>query len=213
MNLNEYIANVNPHNKRNGRPPHDAQKRHEWESKILYTVDKYLSDDTVLLDFGCGPNGTMKYSLESRYPNAKFIGIDPVREDKTVVRPLEELDDAIEKATVIVAGSVFTHFGKERMIDFLDKIKYHMINRNLVFGFSIFLSETWRERQTPFYGQEGMFHVVESTEEFYEDYCSRNGLEFELKNFTHKIHKLQIKSGPKDNVPPEQHFAMIRKAS
>jgi len=206
MNLESFINNAKPHKfpmVPEDSPPHDPVKRHEWESKILYSVINSLSDNNSLLDYGCG-YGSMKFSLKNRYPNMEYIGLDKYVNKFAFpfVGDLSLLDEALERVDCIVAGSVFTHLSWGSIENILDKFE-RFFERGGEFGFTIFLTDKYdMELDNQFAKIEGYSSdVIEQTIEQYESYCKKNNLKFSLLPYKFKT----------DYYGRYQHFCNIRR--
>ena len=209
--IENFIKDCSPHGFDNDEPPHDEIKRHEWESKILYSVKDSLSNEAVLLDYGCGKKGTMRFSLWGRFPSSNYIGIDPVfrnrrdmgkeyrkKENMSVIEDQYRLDnlsylsEAIEKASCVVAGSVFTHLGWESIENVLDQLN-PLFNRGGEFGFTIFLGDRYVEdfagRGNRWYKKAKVdtYLAVVTTIEQYENYCEDRDLQFTLLPYDYKL--------------------------
>lgn len=234
--LDDFIKACTPHEFKNGAPPNNKIKRHEWESKLLYSVKSSLSNDCALLDYGCGKYATMRFSLWNRFPKSKYIGIDPVMrhrrntnnmrsqikkpkkpsiviEDKYKLHNLSYLSTAIEEATCVVAGSVFTHLAWESIKDFLYQLD-PFFGRGGEIGFTIFLGDEYIENFTGgknFYKRKDAYHAVVTTIEQYTDYCEEQGLQFTLLPYTYELLHDLIKNPEGDIAIASQHFCNIRR--
>lgn len=210
-NLESFIKNSNPHGWQNGHiMPHNFLSRHDWESKILYSVIDSLSDNNCILDYGCGPVATLRYSLYDRFPKMKYIGLDVEKpkpnndifpdQDYEVSTIQPELSSSqyllskyIEESDCIVAASVFTHINWPTIEKFLDKLE-SFFEKGGEFGFTIFLGNEYTLSKDPYFYyrvKENTYYFVKTTVEQYETYCEKNNLQFTLLPYSYKIdHKI-----------------------
>ena len=216
-NLKSFIDSCKPHEWGNGHPPTTSEKRHEWESKILYSVIDSLSDKNCILDYGCGRNGTLRFSLYNRFPQMKYIGLDPDKpqnrwksecdEQNYVIGDFSLLNAAIEEADCIVTGSIFTHIDWETIEAVLDSFKI-FFNRGGEFGFTVFLGDKYNTfGKSNWYKRSSTktYHVVATTVKQYEDYCRNNNLQFNLLPYDYRIRDRQL------HGLTHQYFCNIRK--
>jgi len=198
-NLESFIENSKSHDYRNGTiMPHNKHNRHDWESKILYSVIDSLSEDNCILDYGCGPVATLRYSLYDRFPKMKYIGIDIQKpnpnnnifsDQNYEVGELHLLDKSIEESDCIVAASVFTHLNWPTIEKFLDKLE-SFFEKGGEFGFTIFLGDEYTLSKEPYYYsavKENSYHFVKTTVEQYETYCEKNNLQFTLLPYSYEL--------------------------
>ena len=199
---------------------------------------EYLTKDwkTAKDLYGCGKYATMRFSLWNRFPKSKYIGIDPVMrhrrntnnmrsqikkpkkpsiviEDKYKLHNLSYLSTAIEEATCVVAGSVFTHLAWESIKDFLYQLD-PFFGRGGEIGFTIFLGDEYIENFTGgknFYKRKDAYHAVVTTIEQYTDYCEEQGLQFTLLPYTYELLHDLIKNPEGDIAIASQHFCNIRR--
>lgn len=203
MNINDFINKHKPHCINNGAPPFDDFKRHEWESKQLYTVFEKLSDHCNILDYGCGSNGTLRYTLFNHYPNSNYYGLELKNyhpdnrgfttsgDDKVYLGYSDELETILPKIDGMVLGSVFTHLPTDKIIEILDKTLPHY-DRGFQIGFSFFESDQLICHGADFYNSES-FWIVTLTKDFLQDYCNKNNLELVVHDFVQELdHKIDL---------------------
>lgn len=217
MSLKSFIESKLPHGKYNVAPPHDPFKRHEWESKLLYTVKNVLKDDCVILDYGCGGNATLRYTLRNHYPNSVYYGLDVeenlddnqgfnnlVDSNNDYFYNIDKLDDVLPKVDGMVLGSVFTHLGIELIEEVLDKTLIHY-DRGFQLGFSFFFG-TDTQHYNPHPTIDNYYWVVVLGIEWLLEYCEKNNLNLEINPFVFELdHEVPIE-GIKF-----QSFATIKK--
>lgn len=199
MELRQFIDMCPFHGKSNIHPPSDPHKRHEWESKILYSVIDCLKDGNHILDYGCGRNATMKFSVMNRFPNMIYTGLDPKQPENAYnldgVGDFTNLEKALEEADCIVAGSVFTHLDWDSIEMTLDSFE-PVFNRGGEFGFTIFEGERYETYGRGYHKEPNTFHVSITTVEQYKTYCDSKGLAFTLLPYVYDVcHPLPGYSG------------------
>ena len=211
--LENFISKGVPHNISNGAPG-KGEVRHEWESKLLYSVIDKLEDRCSLLDYGCW-RGTLRYTLLQHYPNAIYYGLDTklvidqnydpkmitdqlnesdVDYENTIVdygsdvhfRYLDKLEDTLSEVDCMIAGSVFTHLDWESIIDVLDKTLPHY-ERGFEIGFTVFLGDSYELYGKNHYGYSNTYHVVILEIKMFEDYCRKNNLELSVLPYVQKL--------------------------
>jgi len=185
--LEEFINNSSPHTEKNSAPPYSHADRHRWESMILYSVKDKLKNDVKLIDNGCGNPGTLAISLNNRYPESKYYGLDVMHsvenkdfDTQKYIGHISNLDYIIDKVDCMVAGSVLNHLVWEDTLELLNKCK-PLFENGGEFGFSIFKGDSYN-----LYSKDpnGLYyHVVELPIEYLENYCKDNNLKLKLLDF------------------------------
>ena len=203
--LEKFLGKSKPHNLNNQHPPTDPNERYMWESKLLFSVYNRLNNNCTLLDYGCGGYGTLKTSLFDRFPDAKYYGLD-IRKfinpegDKVNLGHIDDLVNVIPNVDCMVAGSVFSHLSWEGIENVLNKLK-PLFDKGGAFGFTTILSDKYELLYPNWYGSDtyGMSII---TEKQYYDYCTKNGLIFEILPFSYPMI---------DNPYKKQNYCNIRK--
>lgn len=217
MNLKYFIESELPHGKYNEAPPHDPVKRHEWESKLLYTIKDVLKDECKILDYGCGGNATLRYTLRKHYPNSVYYGLDVdenlddnngfnnlVSNNNDYFHKIGKLEDVLPKVDGMVLGSVFTHLGIELIEEVLDKTLKHY-DRGFQLGFSFFFGAN-TQHYSPHPTIDKYYWVVVLGVEWLSEYCNRNNLNLVINPYVFELdHKV-----PVDGIK-FQSFATIKK--
>ena len=205
--LKEFLSKSTPHNLNNGHPPTNPNERYDWESKLLYSVNGKLKDDCVLLDYGCGANGTLKTSLFNRYPNSKYYGLD-IRKftdpegDKINLGHINDLEKTLSNVDCVVAGSIFSHLSWGGIESVLDKLK-PLFDKGGEFGFTSIISDKYELLYPNWYGvNSDTYGMSIITEKQYHDYCNKNDLIFEKLPFSYPL---------KDNPYEKQDYCNIKK--
>ncbi len=198
MDLENFISEIDPHGHQPSAPPFGSLDRHEWESKILYSVKDKLSGNCSLLDLGCGSQ-TLKYNLTKRFPNSKYYGIDPK------LGNMEEFPNLVKEINCCVAGSVFTHLEFNNIKNILNTLK-PLFDNGGEFGFTFFLDAEPRLYQ-PFHYGPNTWGVSSTTLNQYQEYCEKNKLKFTLLPFDFKVDHLIEHEG---KVFSNQNFANIK---
>lgn len=217
MYVENFINKVLPHGKNNSAPPNDPFKRHEWESKLLYTVKDILNDDCKIIDYGCGGKATLRHTLKNHYKNSTYYGLDIEyntgdndgfhsleHNSSEFFYNIDKLDEVLPKSDGMVLGSVFTHLGFEVIKNILDKTLPHY-DRGFQLGFSAFFGSD-NKTFNPHPEIEDYYWVVVIGLEWMSDYCERNGLQLVVNPYVFKLdHTVPI-----DGIN-FQSFATIRK--
>jgi len=193
MDLNTFISSVEPHGVSNSAPPKSPVKRHEWESKLLYSVYDCLGNDCCVLDYGCGSNGTLQHTLFNYFPNSTYYGLDLVgdnfedskgfkerKENNVHLLDIKHLDDVLPKADCMILGSVFTHLGLNEIRNILDKtLPYY--DKGFQLGFSTFLGKAI----TQYYKSDNYDYwwIVVLTIKWIQQYCDQHNLNFIVHDF------------------------------
>lgn len=191
ITLKEFINKIPPHNINNGHPPNSGEERHDWESKLLFSVYNKLNDKCSVLDYGCGSKGTLQYNLFSRYPDAKYYGLDikgkfPIKSNSNVYMGLiEELPEKSKEVDCIVAGSVFSHLSWEGIKNVLDKLDLFFKNGG-EFGFTTILNSKYELLYPDYYGKD-TYGMAILTKDQYQKYCDDNNLTFEVLSFSYPL--------------------------
>ena len=217
MYLEKFINKVLPHGIDNSAPPKDPFRRHEWESKLLYSVKDVLKEDCIIIDYGCGGKATLRYTLKSHCPKSTYYGLDIeeytgdnngfnslIDEENVYFKNINELDNVLPKADAMILGSVFTHLGINTIKTILDKTLSHY-QRGFQLGFSAFFGEEYKcFSESP---EIKDYHwVVVLQLEWLADYCEQNGLNLVVNPYVFKLdHKV-----PFDGIN-FQSFATIKK--
>jgi len=203
MELKDFLEKVNPHKITNGAPPWDFNKRHEWESKQLYTVFEKLSNHSHILDYGCGSNGTLRHTLFNHYPYSNYYGLEirnnhsdndgftKYEKDNVYFGYDDELELILGKIDAMILGSVFTHLTTEKIEEILDKtLPYY--DRGFQIGFSFFESEEIIYYRNNEYSSES-FWIVTLTKDFLHNYCDKNNLKLVIHDFVQELdHKIDL---------------------
>jgi hypothetical protein len=217
MSLKSFIESKLPHGKYNVAPPHNPFKRHEWESKLLYTIKDVLKDDCVILDYGCGGNATLRYTLKNHHPNSIYYGLDVeenlddnygfnnlVDNNNEYFYNIDKLDDVLPKVDGMVLGSVFTHLNIELIEEVLNKTLKHY-DRGFQLGFSFFFGLN-TQHYNPHPTIDKYYWVVVLSIEWLLEYCEKNNLNLVVNPFVFELdHKIPI-----DDIK-FQSFATIKK--
>lgn len=203
MELEEFISKVEPHNKKNSAPPNDPIARHEWESKQLYSVFDCLHSDCSVLDYGCGGNGTLQYTLFNHFPNSKYYGLDlssvklgdnkgfKVKDEgNSYFRDTSELPKILPKVDCMVLGSVFTHLSLNKIEHVLDEtLPYY--NKGFQLCFTAFLGDaiTYYKRHKIF----DYWWIIILTTDWIKSYCDKHNLNFTVQPYIFKLdHKIPL---------------------
>ncbi len=197
MELKEFINKVEPHGKNNSAPPNDPIKRHQWESKQLYSVFDCLHSNCSVLDYGCGGEGTLQYTLFNHFPNAQYYGLDvnstnfsdnigfEVKDDgNSFFRDISELSNILPKVDCMVLGSVFTHLGLNKIVNVLDKTLPHY-DRGFQLCFTAFLSSKiihWDKHKSFDY-----WWIVVLTIDWIKEYCNKHNLNFIVQPYIFEL--------------------------
>jgi hypothetical protein len=203
INIEKFILETEPHGKFNSAPPFDKFKRHEWESKLLFTIFEKLSNKCVILDFGCGSNGTLQYTLFNRYPDSIYYGLElknnhhdnngfiKYQKENSYLGYTDELEDILPKVDGMVLGSVFTHLSPENIIDVLNKTLPFYEN-GFQIGFSFFESDDIISHNKNFYDKDS-YWIVTLTKKFLQDFCDKNNLTLIIHEYVqHLDHKIDL---------------------
>jgi hypothetical protein len=201
MTLEEFINKTKPHDKNNSAPPYDPVNRHLWECKQLYSVFDCLHSDCSVLDYGCGGNGTLQYTLFNYFPNAKYYGLDvnnhnfsdntgfEIKDNNnSYFRDISDLSNILPKVDCMILGSVFTHLGLNEIIKILDKtLPYY--DKGFQLCFTAFLGN-----DIIHYNKDKEFDywwIVVLTIDWIKVYCDKHNLNFKVQpyvfNLDHKI--------------------------
>ena len=205
MTLEEFTNKVEPHRISSTAPPTDPELRHSWESKQLYSVKDCLGENCSVLDYGCGGQGTLQYTLFNHYPNAKYYGLDlkdqtyfdnqgfkTFSEGNTYFGDISELEDILPKVDCMVLGSVFTHLGLEEIKSVLDKTLPHY-ERGFQLSFTSFISNNYTFYHSETYDPNPYYWIVILKLEWFQKYCEKHGLEVILHPYAHELdHPLPI---------------------
>lgn len=218
MNIENFMNKTLPHGKNNSAPPRDPFRRHEWESKLLYTIKDVLKEDCKIIDYGCGGSATLRYTLRNHCKNSIYYGLDItdiivddnkgfdklVSEKNELFYNIDKLDDILPQADGMVLGSVFTHLSFETIKNILDKTLSHY-ERGFQLGFSAFFgSENETHKKHP--NIKDYYWVVIMGLEWISDYCERNELKLEINPFVFELDHIVPINGTKF-----QSFATIKK--
>lgn len=219
MNLENFINKVLPHGKNNSAPPKDPFKRHEWESKLLYTVKDILNDDCKIIDYGCGGDATLRHTLRNHYPNSTYYGLDIetdigdntgfnklISENNTKFYDISKLDEIMTKSDGMVLGSVFTHLHIDKINNILNKTLHHF-DRGFQLGFSTFIdSRVWHYNPDPVI--DDYFWVVTLSMEYLSEFCETNNLKLIINPYVYKLdHVVEIE----DTCIKYHNFVTIKK--
>jgi hypothetical protein len=197
MNINDFIEKHKPHCISNGAPPWDCFKRHEWESKQLYTIFEKISEGCHILDYGCGSNGTLQYTLFNHCPNSNYYGLElknhhgdnqgfsVFSSDKVYLGYIDELDAILPKIDAMVLGSVFTHLPTDKIVEILDKT-LPCYEKGFQIGFTFFESSDLTYYNGNHYNSES-FWIVTLTKDFLQDYCKKNKLKLIIHDFVQQL--------------------------
>jgi len=217
MYIENFINKTLPHGKNNSAPPNDPFRRHEWESKLLYTIKDVLKDDCKIIDYGCGGSATLRYTLKNHCKNSIYYGLDIqenigdndgfntlVNQKNEIFYDISKIDEILPVVDGMVLGSVFTHLDTEVTKNLLDKTLEHY-DRGFQLGFSAFFGSE-NKTYNPHPNIENYYWVVVMGIEWISDYCERNGLKLEINPFVFKLdHTVPI-----DGIN-FQSFATIKK--
>lgn len=210
--LEDFINQFSPHDIANGpHPPSSGKERHDWESKLLFSVYNKLDDKCRLLDYGCGTIGTLQHTLFKRYPNATYCGLDVKGKrgfnkkstDNVYMGTIDELPEKLKEVDCVVAGSVFSHLPWESIKDVLNKLKPFFENGG-EFGFTTILNKEYKLIGHDHYGPN-TYGMAILTKKHYQEYCDQNDLVFEVLPFNHSL-------GP-NNPYKEQSYCNIKKST
>lgn len=189
----------------NGTPPDKPEIRHVWECKQLYSVIECLIPSSSILDYGCGPKGTLQHTLFDYYKfkgwvdehGANYYGLDL----PTTIKPLSkkgvylgyntELDEILPKVDCMVMGSVFTHLDWEGITNILNKtLPYY--KKGFQVGFTTFFGDNINLVNPDWYGQgTGTYHMSYIPKEKYQEYCDKYHLTLVHHDYTHKYGNLE----------------------
>jgi len=203
MELEEFINKVEPHGKGNMAPPKDSIARHLWESKQLYSVIDCLHPNCSVLDYGCGGDGTLQYTLFNHFPNAKYYGLDVSTisyydntgfeikdEGNSKFRDVSELPNILPKVDCMVLGSVFTHLELNSITKVLDETLPYYDN-GFKLGFTAFLGESiiYYDKNLKF----DYWWIVVLTIDWIKKYCDKHGLNFIVQPYIFELdHKIPL---------------------
>lgn len=208
-NLENFISKNAPHGHSNSHPPHDPQLRHLWESKQLFTVKECLNESCTVLDYGCGGQGTLQYTLFNHYPNSKYYGLD-IRNfknpdgDKVNLGNINDLEDVLPKVSCMVMGSIFTHLSWEGIEQVLNKtLPYY--NTGFQVGFSTFLGSKYELQTSDYYGPD-TYHISIIPLYLYEKYCKNHNLQLIVHDYIQELDHIL----PFQNIN-HQNFLTIKK--
>lgn len=219
MNLKKFINKTLPHGKNNSAPPKDPFKRHEWESKLLYSVKDVLSDRCKIIDYGCGGEATLRYTLRNHHPNSTYYGLDINTdigdnkgfnklndENNTKFYDINMLDEILPEVDGMVLGSVFTHLHIDKINDILHKTLSHY-DRGFQMGFSAFIdNRVWHYHPDP--KIEEYFWAVTLSMDYLSDFCDRNNLKLIINPYIYKLdHVVEIE----DTCIKYHNFITIKK--
>ena len=217
MGIKEFINKKLPHGKNNSAPPKDPFRRHEWESKLLYTIKDVLKDDCRIIDYGCGGKATLRHTLKNHYPNSTYYGLDIeqkigdnngfnelINDKNEYFYNIDELDNILPKADAMILGSVFTHLDISLTEQILNKtLPYY--EKGFQMGFSFFFGSDNRHYH-PDTVLDKYYWVVTIDVEWLSEYCEKNGLTLILNPYIFKLdHTIPI-----DGIN-FQSFATIKK--
>ena len=216
MSLDRFINKVKPHDKNNSAPPKNPIARHLWESQQLYSVFDCLHPNCSVLDYGCGGDGTLQYTLFNHFPNAKYYGLD-VRninlpdntgfeiKDKgnSKFRDISELSNILPKVDCMILGSVFTHLGLHSIKKILDETIPHY-DRGFQLGFTAFLGkgiiQYYKDKRIDDY-----WWIIVLTIDWIKKYCDKNNLSFVVHPYIFELdHQIPLEL-------THQHFITIKK--
>lgn len=217
MNIKEFINKTLPHGRNNSAPPKDPFRRHEWESKLLYTVKDVLKDDCRIIDYGCGGDATLRYTLKNHYPNSTYYGLDIeqnigdnngfndlINDKNEYFYKIDKLNEVLPKSDGMILGSVFTHLDISLIEDVLNKtLPYY--KKGFQLGFSFFHgSDNNHFNPSPVINK--YYWVVTLSVEWLDEYCKNNDLTLIINPYVFKL----------DHVVPIdginfQSFATIKK--
>lgn len=196
MKLEEFIKKAKPHNYQNSAPPFEPVDRYLWESKQLYSVIDCLHDNCVVLDFGCGGNGTLQHTLFSHYPNSTYYGLDTdflsddnygfeenknKSQNNVFFKSSNELEEVLPKVDCMVMGSVFTHLSLSKMEEILNKT-LPFYGDGFRLGLTAFLGDMCLFVGHGVYGPETYEYTVLDIN-WFKDYCSKNDLTLTLHSY------------------------------
>jgi hypothetical protein len=198
MNIENFINKVLPHGKNNSAPPNNPIRRHEWESKLLYTIKDVLKEECKIIDYGCGGSATLRHTLRKHCVNSTYYGLDItdiiddnkgfdklVSQKNEMFYNIDKLDVILPQVDGMVLGSVFTHLGFETIKNILDKTLSHY-ERGFQLGFSTFFgceNKTYSKHHT----MEDYYWVVVIGIEWISDYCEKNGLQLIINPFRFEL--------------------------
>jgi hypothetical protein len=201
MELEEFINKVKPHGIHNSAPPKTPLLRHEWESKLLYSVYDRLGDSCCVLDYGCGSNGTLQHTLLNHFPNSTYYGFDLIEdyfadsrgfgekeEGNVHLLDIKKFDNILPIADCMILGSIFTHLGLNSITDILDKtLPYY--DKGFHLCFTSFLSNEIIQYHK---GRDDYWWIVTLTIDWIKEYCDKHDLNFIVQPYVfeldHKIH-------------------------
>ena len=202
MNLDQFISQTKPHGIYNSAPPKTSLLRHEWESKLLYSVYDCLNDNCCILDYGCGGKGTLQHTLLNHFPNSTYYGLDLIEDyysdsrgfeekkyDNVHLLDIKKLDNILPKVDCMVLGSVFTHLGLNSITDILDKtLPYY--DKGFQLCFTAFLDNIITQYHLD---KDDYWWIVILSEEWIKNYCDKHNLNFIVHPYVFELdHKIPL---------------------
>ena len=196
VDLNKFISKVTPHGFHNSAPPKTPLLRHEWESKLLYSVYDRLGDNCCVLDYGCGSNGTLQHTLLNHFPNSTYYGFDLIEdyfadsrgfgekeEGNVHLLDIKKLDNMLPIADCMILGSIFTHLGLNSITDVLDKTLPYYDN-----GFQLCFTAFLGNEIIQYHRDKGDYWwIIILTTKWISEYCDKHNLNFEVHPYVFNL--------------------------
>jgi hypothetical protein len=168
-----------------------------WLASLCSSMGDHFKENMIILDYGCGAARCFNF-ISSQLKDFTYYGLEPSGSceqwgEKSIdlcIRnfghdprskfgfidsPLET--EAIEKANIVVLGSIFTHLPIEHSTAICDKL-LPIPHRNGCIVFSIILGD-YKITLPEQYGFKDCYYVVHNTKEQFDSYCYNNKLKIE----------------------------------